>query len=619
MHALRVHSEREIEIRRHDQRGASILGQEAEPLRERQTLLPRQRPVTQQHGEPTSVRGTSGPSALQAPGDLGLAERCPVGDLDHARRLQPPKKRTPLTQAQALRAAALSRACSPVWHETCRPGDMGRQVERETFSDEERQTFAAKLAESLDALEVVLERPGFGLGPITIGAEVELDLVDETAQPMPVAHEVLESLDPSVFTTEMNRFNLEFNAPPLPLAGRPFEALRGQLDGALASVRRAAAPYGALPISVGILPTLEERHLSGAMITDKHRYRALSNAVRAAAEAPFTLHIRGQDALFTRMQDVTAEGANTSFQVHLRCNPDEFARTYNATQLVTAPIVAASANSPIFLGRVLWDETRIALFRQAVDDRPGPTADDWRPSRVSFGHGWTRRGFHELMAESVAMHAPLLPLLSDEDPLSVVRSGEVPKLPELRLHQGTVWRWNRAIYDPAAGGHVRIEMRAMASGPTPVDMAANAALAIGATLAMRGDEERWVPCFTFGQARRNFYEAARAGLDAELLWPRRCARPELRPAADIVLELCDRAEGALIEAGVEGTDARAALDVVRTRVRRRLNGAAWQRRSFGAIMTDMSCRTEASQRLTRSYLTNAEAGIPVHEWPLGTA
>src|SRR6185295_670300 len=155
----------------------------------------------------------------------------------------------------------------------------------------------------------------------------------------------------------------------------------------------------------------------------------------------------------------------------------------------------------------LWEETRVALFRQATDDRRDPSVE-WRPARVSFGHGWVRHGALELFAESVLQHAPLLPIASDEDARARVRAGDVPELVELRLHQGTIWRWNRAVYDPTAGGHLRIELRALPAGPSLPDMLANAAFLLGLTLALAPDAERLVTALTFGQARLNFYAAA---------------------------------------------------------------------------------------------------------------
>lgn len=496
---------------------------------------------------------------------------------------------------------------------------MGVEIDRDSFTAEEREAFRTKLAECVEALAVLLARPGFGEGPTTIGAEMELDLVDERGRPVPVGPQVLAALAMAELTYELGQFNLEYNAPPLPIAGRPFAALQRQLEAALARIAEAAAPYGASPLAVGILPTLEASDLAPPMMTGSRRYRALSNALKAGQEGgPFALRIEGRERLETSFHDITTEVANTSFQVHLRCSPSEFASTYNAAQLVTAPLVAVAASSPFFLGHVLWDETRIALFRQAVDDRPGAMDDDWRPARVSFGHGWVRRGAHELFAEAVALYAPLLPVLGGESPLAIARAGGLPSLSELRLHQGTLWRWNRAIYDPGCGGHLRVELRATPSGPTPIDMAANAALAVGATLAMRADAERWLPSITFGQARRNFYQAARYGMDAELLWPRPGASQRLRPAPEVILGLCDRAEEALRGAGVAADDASGALDVVRERVRRRQNGATWLRRSLDAIAASSGSRAEQMQRLTAEYLARAREGTPVHAWPLLT-
>ena len=213
------------------------------------------------------------------------------------------------------------------------------------------------------------------------------------------------------------------------------------------------------------------------------------------------------------------EGANTSFQVHLRVNPAEFTRTYNAVQLATAPVLAVAGNSPTFLGHRLWEETRIALFKQSVDDRDsrGPRR---RLARIAFGTGWLRGGPVELFAESVRLHQPLLPVLGASDPRADGEAErQAPPLDELRLHQGTVWRWNRAIYDPACGGHLRIEMRALPAGPTVIDMLANAAFLIGLSLWLAGQDPQWTYQLPFERAEHNFYRAAQHGLAAALSWP----------------------------------------------------------------------------------------------------
>jgi hypothetical protein len=271
----------------------------------------------------------------------------------------------------------------------------------------------------------------------------------------------------------------------------------------------------------------------------------------------------------------------------------------------------------LFLGHRLWDETRIALFRQAVDDRFEAAEDDWRPARVSFGHGWVREGAFELFAESGALHAPLLPVVGPEDPIASLRAGGVPVLDELRLHHGTVWRWNRAVYDAALGGHLRIELRALPSGPTVIDMLANAAFFLGLVLALRHEAPTLVQSMTFGHARRNFYMAARSGLDAELLWPTgEPPSPRPHPAAELVRRLIPTARDGLAEGGVSGEEADTLLAIVEARVARRQTGAQWQRRTLAALEERLP-RAEAIPAMFERYLAASATGRPVHEWPIG--
>ena len=317
----------------------------------------------------------------------------------------------------------------------------------------------------------------------------------------------------------MDRFNLEFNLTPAPLAGRPFAAMAGELDQALGLVRRAAARHGGRIVMVGILPTLRAEELRLAALSDAARFRALNNGIRRLRQEPFRIRIDGADPLELAADDIGLEGANTSFQVHLKVDPRHFASHFNAAQLAIGPVLAVAGNSPTFLGHRLWEETRVALFKQAVDDRDAAGRSSRRICRVAFGTGWIATGAMELLEESVRLHEPVLPVLSGERPLERVAAGQVPALEELRLHQSTVWRWNRAIYDPAGGGHLRIEARALPAGPTVVDMLANAAFLLGLTLALAPDADAWVRQVPFRQAHRNFYRAAQLGLRAELGWP----------------------------------------------------------------------------------------------------
>lgn len=491
---------------------------------------------------------------------------------------------------------------------------MGLEITRDRFDPEDEARFAARLRDGLAALGTLLARPRFGEGPPSVGAELEVSLVDALGRPLPVNRAVLAStVDPRV-TLEVDRFNLELNTRPCALAGRPFTALADELTDGLGELRCAAALHGGRVVTIGILPTLTAADLDAGALTDSPRYRALSAAIRALRHQPFAIRIGGDDPLALRADDVTMQGANTSFQVHLRIPPAAFARTYNAAQIAVAPVLAAAGNSPLFIGHRLWEETRVALFRQSVDERVDALPDDWRPARVSFGHGWVRAGAHELFAEGVAQHAPLLPVCGDEDPLACVAAGGVPALHELRLHHGTIWRWNRAVYDPADGGHLRIELRALPSGPTVIDMAANAAFLLGLTLGLEPDVDALLPGFTFGQARRNFYAAARDGLAAELLWPSATA-PSPRPvaAAALVSRLLPLARAGLLRYGVDASEADDALAVIAARVAAGVTGARWQRRALDRLAATRS-RTEAAPAMLERYLAAVATGRPVHEW-----
>lgn len=495
---------------------------------------------------------------------------------------------------------------------------MGLEIDRAEFDEPHYLRFAERLQQSLAALAEVLARPGFGEGPASIGAELELSLIDGAGRPLPLNRAVLAStVDPRV-TLELDRFNLEINTRPGPLAGRPFTALAAELTTALAEVRRAAALHGGRVVTTGILPTLTAEDLESSALTELNRYRALSASLRRLRQERFAVRIDGEDPISIDADDMTLEGANTSFQVHLRVAPRDFAAMYNAAQMAAAPALAAASNSPLFLGHRLWDETRIALFRQAVDDRFEASLDDWRPARVSFGHGWAREGAFELFAESVALHAPLLPVVGPEDPLSRVREGGVPSLDELKLHHGTVWRWNRAVYDAASGGHLRIELRPLPAGPTVRDMVANAAFLLGLTLDLGQNAAGHPHGMTFGHARRNFYEAARKGLAAELLWP--CAAPpspEVVGARALLERLLPAARRGLVANGVVEAEADDALSVIAERVALGHTGARWQREVLAELERAGKSRQGAIAAMLERYVAASEGGEPVHRWKVG--
>ncbi|TMR96199.1 glutamate--cysteine ligase [Nonomuraea basaltis] len=464
---------------------------------------------------------------------------------------------------------------------------MGRDLDKERFTEAEYARFGERIQEQLGVLRELLATPGFGQGPATIGAELELFLIDERGRPLPNNSQVLEALGDSRVVLELGRYNVEVNLTPTPLAGRPFELLSAEVQETITKVDDAVEGGGALPI--GILPTLDTEDFTVGAMSDQNRYRALSRGVRRLRLEPFLVKI---DDLELAVEDVILESANTSWQVHIRTPPERFARLFNAAQLAIGPVLAACGNSPFFVGRQLWEETRIALMEEAADDRDVARLGR-RDGRVTFGSDWVREGAHELFERYVRDYEPIVPDLHED--------AEPREVPELRLHQGTIWQWNRPVYDPAEGGHLRIEMRALPAGPSCADMAANTAFLLGLALSQA---ERDLTGYRFAEAYQNFYRAAMHGLDAKLSWPGRAGEFE---AADLVLGLLPEAREGLLGAGVVPSDADRALGVIEQRTRLRRTGSVWQREALARFGGDR-------ERLVRRYRELALSGLPVHLW-----
>jgi hypothetical protein len=206
--------------------------------------------------------------------------------------------------------------------------------------------------------------------------------------------------------------------------------------------------------------------------------------------------------------------------------------------------------------------------------------------------------------------------VSDHDPapLDSLEEGGVPALAELRLHHGTVWHWNRAVYDPTGGGHLRLELRALPAGPTVADMLANAAFLLGLTLDLAPEIGTVLPAFPFACAERNFYRAAQHGLAADLLWPfETTAPPQPLPATQLLPPLIERARRGLRTAGVAEAEVSARLDTFAARVASGVTGAVWQRRTL-AHEEHSRDRPAALAAMVERYIAHAGAGRPVHTW-----
>jgi gamma-glutamyl:cysteine ligase YbdK (ATP-grasp superfamily) len=491
---------------------------------------------------------------------------------------------------------------------------MGVDIEKISFEAEDYHGFRVRLEENLSALKYLLEQPGFGQGKGSIGAELEIYIVDHDGRPLHVNQQILDDAADEQLTLELNRYNLEYNLSPYGLDEQPFLNTEKEICKKLAYLESLAEKYDGRIVTVGILPTLSQEDFGFHSMSDRPRYHALVNQLIKKRGSSFKIHINGADPLQLEMNDVTLEGANTSFQMHYRVKPEVFADTYNAFQLMTPLALAISANSPGIFGHLLWHETRVPLFKQSIDIREQDRYHCHTPPRVNFGNGWLRRGAFELFNESVRTYDPLLPICDNENSLEVIKNNGIPKLRELCLHQGSVWLWNRPVYDGNDEAHLRIEMRSLPAGPTPIDMLAGAALLIGLAEGVRDEINNLLPALPFYLAEYNFYRAAQHGLDAKLVWPtQQQSGCQEKPIREILRSLLPVAVNGLLKIGIGKEEVDRYMRVIENRLENGQTGAVWQRDCLLHLEKSLS-RQQSLRVMLEKMMVNGRSNLPVSEW-----
>jgi CBS domain-containing protein len=475
------------------------------------------------------------------------------------------------------------------------------------------QAFMRSLLADVSALERMIEAGRIESGVRRIGAEQEMFLIDRAMRPAPVAMEVLENANDHRLTTEIGKFNLEANMSPRPLSGQGLREMEAELSELVAIARSAARRCDADVLLTGILPTIRQSDLTLDNLAPIPRYHELNRAMSQLRGGAFNIHIKGLDELHTIHDNVMFEACCCSFQVHLQVGPEEFARLYNLAQAISAPLLAVTANSPLLIGYRLWSETRVALFQHSTDERSSARQARSHPPRVSFGEGWITDSVVEIFREEIARFRVILTKQIEEDPFELLARGEAPKLSALRLHNGTVWRWNRPCYGVNDGvAHLRIEHRSMPSGPSIIDEMANAAFFYGLMTALPDEYGEIEKLMTFDDAKNNFFAAARHGLKAQLIWA--CGRDY--PASTLMLEhLLPAAREGLRRAGVDVEDRDRYLDLIQERVERDRTGAQWSLRSLAA-MGARGAREARHRALTEGMMEQQESGEPVSRWEL---
>ncbi|MFC6884226.1 MULTISPECIES: glutamate--cysteine ligase [Actinomadura] len=492
---------------------------------------------------------------------------------------------------------------------------MGRDVAAVTISGEDRRRYRDKVRRCLDVLARMLGESQFDFDRPHIGLEIELNLIDELGDPLMRNADVLKAIADPAWATELGQFNLEINIPPRELGGEGTGELETEVSGHLDHADARSRELGGRLVMIGILPTLRRADIGEETLSTNGRYKMLNDQIFAARGEEFRIAVDGEEPLRMHTDCITPEAACTSVQFHLQVSPEQFGAYWNAAQAIAGAQVAMGANSPYLFGHRLWQETRITLFEQATDTRPEELKAQGVRPRVWFGERWITSVF-DLFEENTRYFPSLLPLCDDEEPEDVLDAGGIPELPELSLHNGTIYRWNRPIYAVVDGRpHLRVENRTLPAGPTAADIVANGAFYYG-VVRMLAEEER--PVWTrmsFPTAEENLHSAARRGLDATLYWP---GMGDV-PAAELVLRrLLPMAYEGLDRWGVDPARRDRLLGIIERRCVTGRTGSAWQVGTVEAIEESFGTpRHEALRMMTRAYVELMHTNEPVHTWPLG--
>jgi CBS domain-containing protein/gamma-glutamylcysteine synthetase len=491
---------------------------------------------------------------------------------------------------------------------------MGEFNITQEFTPEDLRTFVKYLLRDLAAMEEMLRLGLFESDVRRIGAEQELFLVDRQRRPAAKATDILATNKNPYLTPELARFNLEFNADPLLFSGPCLRSMEAALTETLTDVRREAAAHDTDVVMMGILPTLTKTDLTLDNMMPVPRYFALNDILTRMRGGDYEFRIKGTDELLIRHDSMMVEACNTSFQVHLQIDANDFAASYNVAQAIAAPVLAAATNSPLLFGKRLWRETRIALFEQSLDTRQPGHPDRFASPRVSFGTSWVKKEVLEIFQEDIARFRVLLGTVVKEDPFEALRDGRAPLLQALRLHNGTIYRWNRPCYGISEGRpHLRIECRVLPAGPTIVDEVANAAFWLGLMIGFRAEHGDPSRLMDFDDAKSNLIAASRLGLGAQFTW----IGGEILTAQDLILKrLLPLARQGLDLVGVDAADCDKYLGILQERVATGRTGSQWVLSSFQAMKDAGGTRSERLTALVSATIDNQKVGQPVHTWPL---
>lgn len=529
---------------------------------------------------------------------------------------------------------------------------------QQSLSGESDAEFRERIEAQADQLRAAIDDGRFDNEDFAVGLEVEVYAINEEPEPvetdetddeadeeneddvdepyMPVEKwegrlvELPESVFEGTAAKELGVHNAEINTDPDAFGATGVEVQTTSVEMRIKKARDAARAENRDLIldamwtippeegSVEYLSAIEER--AGVVIADNMRqdprYVALDNEALAHAGGDITFEVPGASQEFPT---ILFESLTSSIQPHLQIpDSDRFPAYYNAAIRTLGPLLSLTTNSPLLPAdmynriedpRELLAEThhelRIAAFEQSVNTSENPKVRV--PKDIE-----TATDIVDRVVED-DLFAPFLREWIEDGG----RDSLEDTYWEFDHKRGTYWRWLRCVIggDPVDGAgddhSLRIEYRPIPTQPTVTDTISVQVLTAG---LIRGliETDHPVAELPWQDAKASFYNAARNGPDADLVWV--TAEGERTTDRDKIYgELFEIARAGLASQDVPETRVEEFLEPMEQRWTLGATPSAWKLDRVRSHLGDHNLE-DAIYEMQREYYESSQEHDAFYEW-----
>ncbi|MFB6138692.1 MAG: hypothetical protein ABEJ42_10230 [Halobacteriaceae archaeon] len=497
------------------------------------------------------------------------------------------------------------------------------------------EEFTRRARAEVEAILAEIESGTFDNPQGCVGLEYEFYAVEEpgagvdrSGEPAALARVPRRLLEYVGFEKELGLHNAEMSTQPEPFTEQGVRAQGASVRARLSAAGEPMRASGLRLVSDGVWT----RAPTGSTATEYLDASAVHDGIRLASNmssAPryHAMSNTGTDAMAMRVDlpHATVEAdtimpvaLTTSVQPHYQLpRARELPAHFRYAVRVAGPLLALAANSPLLpadcyddptaesVSEDGWAAHRVPLFEGTLNP-PGPDGGGYvgTPDETDVPEG-PERGKVRFPRDVDSVRTALERIATDETvvPMPVSPHDRFDDdFAHFRLKHGTYWRWVRPVFGGASrtAANARIEFRPLGGQPTVRDTVALQATFAGLLVGLvRADHP--VSELPWSVARRNFYAAARDGLDADLTWIDATGE-ETADAARLYDDLFEHAAVGLRAQGFSDGAVGEILQVLRERVDRGVTPASWKLDRMEAHLTDGASVPGAIAATHRDYV-----------------